>query len=156
LISPNQRVSLTASQIVADAAGLFQYNLDQPVPANQAFQLANGQPFTQRLYGGSWRFQENRTSLPVHLYSNHQKYTQSPNLDHTGRLAGVALSRQMSPVLTGDLAVSYERDTYNASSIAQKTISGIAAVRWQLGQRFGLRFVYAHSTVTPNGYHENQ
>jgi hypothetical protein len=154
LISPTQRVSLRASQIVTDAAGLFQYNLDQPVPASQAFQLTTGQPFTERDYGGSWRFQENRTALQLDLLHTEQRYRESPQLDHTGKVASAALSRQLSQVLTGDLGVSYSHDDYYTNSF--NTVSAIATVRWQLGQRFGLRFVYAYSTVTPNGYHNNQ
>jgi len=156
LISPNQRVSLRATQIITDAAGLFQYNLDQPVPASQSFQLTNGQPFTERDYGASWRFQENRTSLQVDLYSDQQKYTEQPTLDHKAQVVSALFSRQLSPVLTADLGGSYQRDNYAVNTSASHTINAILAVRWQLGQRLGLRFIYAHSTVSPNGYDNNQ
>ena len=156
LISPVQRVSLHAEQIITDAAGLFQYNLDQPVPASQSFQLSNGQPFTQRDYGVSWRFQENRTALQLDLTSNEQTYTQQRNLDQKGKIVSALLSRQLSPVLTGDLGASYQHQDYYAGSYSQNTVNAIVSVRWQLGQRFGLRFIYAHTTVSPNGYDNNQ
>lgn len=156
LITPTQRVSLHAFQIISDAAGLFQYNLDQPVPGNQSFQLNNGQPFTERDYGASWRLQENRTGLQVDLYSTQQIYTDQATLDHKGEALSALLSRQLTPVLTGDLGASYQRDQYAASSSPSHTINAILTVRWQLGERLGLRFVYAHSTVTPNGYDNNQ
>lgn len=156
LISPTQRVSLRAMQIVTDAAGLFQFNLDQPVPGNQSFQLTNGQPFTERDYTATWRFQENRTALQLDLSANQQTYTDQPTLDHKGKIASAVFSRQLSPVLTGDIGLSYQRDNYSASSTSQDTVTAIATVRWQLGQRLGLRFVYAYSTLTPNGYHNNQ
>jgi hypothetical protein len=154
LISPTQRVTLHAQQIITDAAGLFQYNLNQPVPASQSFQLANGQPFTERDLGASWRFQENRTSLQIDLYSSQQIYSKQPTLDHKGKIVSALLSRQLSPVLTGDLGLSYQRDEYAPNT--SDTVTGIVSVRWQVGQRLGLRFVYAYSAVTPNGYHNNQ
>ena len=156
LISPTQRVTLRALQTIADAAGLFQYNLDQPVPSTQSFQLTNGQPFTERDYGASWRLQANRTALQVDLSSNQQSYTETPKLDHKGKLVSALLSRQLSAVLTGDIGASYQRDNYSAGGNTQNTVNAIATLRWQLGQRLGLRFVYAHSTVSPNGYHNNQ
>lgn len=156
LITPTQRVSLHGMQIVTDAAGLFQFNLDQPVPGNQSFQLTNGQPFTERDYGASWRFQENRTGLQIDLYSTQQEYKDQATLDHKGEVVSALLSRQLSPVLTGDVGASYERDNYSVNTQSSHTINAILTVRWQLGQHFGLRFVYAHSTVSPNGYDNNQ
>jgi hypothetical protein len=156
LISPTQRVSLHALQIITDAAGLFQYNLDQPVPAAQSFQLSSGQPFTERDFGASWRFQQNRTALQIDLSANQQTYTKSPQLDYKGKTLSALLSRQLSPVLSGDLGASYQRANFQATSSSQDTVNAVAWLRWQLGQRLGLRFVYAYSVVTPNGYHNNQ
>ncbi len=39
---------------------------------------------------------------------------------------------------------------------ASKTIKVVTNVGWKLSSHIGLRFLYAHSALTPHGYTENQ
>jgi hypothetical protein len=155
LISPTKRLSIHASKQVTDGADLFRLNLDQPVPGNQPKQIITGQPLTYKDYGGTFSYDTGRTAVTLNAvyYSDH--YSQTPQSDHDARQLNALVARQLSPVLNGDLGVLYEHDNY--TGFTQHTWEAITNLRWQVGARIGLRFFYAHSSVSsPNGYTDNQ
>jgi GH25 family lysozyme M1 (1,4-beta-N-acetylmuramidase) len=77
-------------------------------------------------------------------------------LDQKGTSASGLFSRQLSPAMSADIGASYSRYTQSATGAVQNTVSAIATLRWQLGQRLGLRAVYGYTNVSPNGYKANQ
>jgi hypothetical protein len=154
LISPTQRVSLRAVKQVTDAANLFFLNLDSPVPASLPTRIVSGQPFTDREFGATWRLQANRTSVQVDVLSVSQHYQVTPLSNHDAKIASVLVARQLSPVLNWDIGVAYEHDAYGFGKA--DTINAITSLRWRVGPRVNLRFVYAHLTVSPHGSSENQ
>ncbi len=168
LIAPNQRVALTASQQLSDAASYFQVGFDTAVPTVAPPIFAAGNPFIVRSYGADWRVQETRTSLDVALrYVSYDYPFGASNAGSNGRpsitlptnnsdikLASVLLARQLTPKLNWDIGAYFQhQDTLDAPAF--NTTSEITDLRWQVGQRLGLRFVYAHSSLS-GGYTDNQ
>jgi hypothetical protein len=156
LIRPTQRVSLHAQRLVTDASSLFLLNINQPVPTTTtANRIVNGQPFTYTSYGGTWRLEESRTSFQIDLLGTTQRYQATPTANADSKIASALIARQLSPVLNWDLGASYEHDDYAAGAVVN-IVNAVTNLRWRLGERFGLRFIYAHSVLSPHGYHDNE
>jgi hypothetical protein len=154
VISPAQRVAFHAFQRFADAANLFRFNLDAPVVTTVPFRIATGEPFIDRQFGLDYRFQASRTALDLALAYIKELYEINPSNDRNIKLASAFVVRQLSPVLHWDIGVAYEHQEFSTSSINEVNV--ITTLRWQLGERFALRFIYAHASLNPHGYQENQ
>jgi len=166
LITPSQRVALTASQQFTDAAAAFRLGFDQAVPTIPPQRLANGEAFKQRQFGLHWQFQASRTSVIVAVTEFQERYVMTTANDRDTKLADVLLTRQLSPALSGEVGVSYQHQEQvgAASSIggtptsagqSAKILSAVANLRWQVGERLAVHFLYAHSRQ--NGvYSDNQ
>jgi hypothetical protein len=167
LIAPDQRVALTAGQQPGDAATFFQLGFDAAVPTVAPPIFAAGNPFVVRTYGADWRVQELRTSLDVAVryvsydypfgasnsLSNGLSSTTLPTNNSEFKLASVLLARHLTPTLNWDVGVYLtHQDIVDAP--AQNGTGGITDLRWRVG-RLGLRFVYAHNSLT-GGYKDNQ
>ena len=85
LISPTQRVTLHASEQVSDAANLFRFNLDQPVPVTQPNALLSSQPFVHREYGAAWRLESARSSLQLGYVASSDHYEITPSSNHDSK-----------------------------------------------------------------------
>ena len=153
LISPKQRIAIHALRQVTDAANLFRLNLDQPVPGNQAQTLASGQPFTYTEYGATWNYDTGRTRFTVGALDFTNKYSLTPQSNHQGKQLNAFATRQLTQSLLFELGGSFEHDDY--SSLAQNTWTLLTDLRWHIGPRVSVRFVYAHSTLT-GSYSDNQ
>jgi len=162
LITPSQRVALTASQQFTDAASAFRLGFDQAVPTI-APQLASGDAFKQREVGLNWRFQGSRSSLTVGLIAYQQRYVivTATATDRDMKIANALFDRQLSPVLRWDIGVSYQRqEQIGAPAVgvpaqSADTIGALTSLNWQVGERLALRFLYAHSHQTGT-YSDNQ
>jgi hypothetical protein len=162
LITPNQRLSLIASQQLVDFATGTQLDFDQVVPTFVAPEVAVGAPFTQRTFGVDWRLQASRTTLDVALQdlSQHYRLTLSnerdlvtPSQNYNVKQAGVVVMRQISPVLNWDIGLHFlHQDQENARGAS--STSGLTDLRWQAGRRITLRFLFAHSQYL--GIRDNQ
>jgi hypothetical protein len=166
LITPSQRVSLTASQQFTDAAAAFRLGFDQAVPILAAPRFASEEAFKLRQFGLSWRFQASRTSLDVSLSEYKERYVLTTANDHDVRLATAVLTRQLSPVLSWDIGVSYQRweqvgtpsstgSTEIVAGQTSKTYGALTDLHWQVGERLALRFIYAYSKQS-GVYSDNQ
>jgi hypothetical protein len=153
--SPNSRLSLHALQQVTDASNLFRMNLDEAVAGSVANRLTTGQPFTDREFGGDWRIQASRTSLELGFLDISERYRLNPSSDRDVKDASVFVVRQLRPELTWHIGAELEHQTFKAGG-SSNIVNAITSVRWQLSRELGLRFLYAHSTLTPYGYRENQ
>jgi hypothetical protein len=153
--SPSSRLSLHAMKQVTDAANLFRLNLDQPVPGTAAARLTTGDPFTDRELGASWRFAAARTSLTLGYLDIRERYKLNPTSDRNVKDASAFLGRQLSPVLNWDIGAEFVRQEF-AIGGSSNTVNAITSLRWQIARQLGLRFLYAHSALTPHGYSENQ
>jgi len=157
LITPSQRVALTASQQFTDAASAFRLGFDQAVPTT-APQLATGYAFKQREVGLNWHFQAARTTVDVGLLALSVRYVPVPVTatanDRDYKVAHALLKRQLSPVLWWDVGASYERNQQvsapSGSLPAQSAdvISALTDLNWQVGERLNLRFVYGYTRQT--------
>jgi len=155
LLTPTQRLALFASQQVLDAANLFQADLTLAVPTLATPQTAIGAPLTDRIYGADWRVQGERTTLDIALIDTEQRYEFSSAAAQNRDLkdAGVMVARQLGPVLNWDLGVHIERQDLSGAR-AVNTTTEVTSLRWRIGARLGLRFIYAHSTFY--GISDNQ
>ncbi len=140
---------------VTDAANLFRLNLDQPVPATVADRLTSGDPFTDRELGANWQFTAARTSFTLAYLDIRERYKLNPGADRNVKDASALFARQLSPVLNWDIGAEYQRQEF-AIAGSSNTVNAITSLRWQVGRQLGLRFLYAHSALTPHGYAENQ
>ena len=166
LITPSQRIALTASQELTDAASSFRLGFDQPVPTVPPSLFATGAPFKQRQYSLDWRFQAARTTLALSLLEWQSRFLLDSVNNYNSKSANATLTRLLSPVLTGDLGVSFGRNEQVGTASAnggQPVVTGQSAdtwgvqtdLRWQVGQRLALRFIYAHSEQR-GAYKDNQ
>ena len=153
--SPATRLSLHAVKQVTDAAGLLRLNLNQPVATTAAYRLTTADPFTDRELGASWRFAAARTSFTLGYLDIRESYKIHPASDRNVKDASALLGRQLSPVLNWEIGAEYERQNF-AFGGSSNTVNAITSLRWQIGRQLGLRFLYAHSALTPHGYTENQ
>jgi len=154
-ISPSSNLSLHAVKQVTDAANLFRLNLDQPVASTAANRLTNGEPVTDRELGATWRFVAARTSFTLGYFDFRERYKIHPTSDRNVRDASAFLGRQLSPVLNWDIGAEYERQNFAIGS-SSNTVNAVTSLRWQIARQVDLRFLYAHSALTPHGYAENQ
>ena len=155
LISPTQRLSLHAVKQVADAADLFRLNLDQPVVTTVPNRIVSGQPFTDREFGATWRLEANRTALELGVLDVSQRYRARPASDLDAKDVRALFARQLSPVLNWDIGATYEHAHYGFGG-SLDTVNVLTSLRWRIGERVGLRFIYAYVTQTPYGYADNQ
>jgi hypothetical protein len=156
LITPSQRIALTASQQLTDNASSFRLGFDQPVPTVPPSLFATGEPFKQRLYSLDWRFQAARTTLDLSLVEWQARFLLDSVNNYNTKAANATLTRLLSPVLSGDVGVSFGRNEQVGPPSAnggQPVITGQSAdtwgvltdLRWQVGERLALRFIYSHS-----------
>jgi hypothetical protein len=155
LISPTQRLSLHAVKQVADAANLFRLNVDQPVVTTVPNRIVSGQPFTDREFGATWRLEANRTALELSVLDVSQRYRATPASNSDVKAVSALFARQLSPVLNWDIGATYEHARYGFGG-SLDTVNALTSLRWRIGERVGLRFIYAHATQTPHGYADNQ
>jgi hypothetical protein len=153
--SPSSRLSLHATKQVTDSANLFRLNLDQPVPGSAAARLTTGDPFTDHELGATWRFTAARTTFTLGYLDIRERYKTHPTSDRNVKDATALLGRQLSPVLNWDIGAEFERQEF-AIGGSSDTVNAITSLRWQIARQLGLRFLYAHSALTPHGYAENQ
>jgi hypothetical protein len=158
LITPSQRVSLYAAQQFTDAAAAFRLSFDQAVPTIAPAQIAAGDPFQNRNFGADWRFETVRTTLNVSFMDSRQRYVVNSSNNRDLKIASAVFARQLSPVLNWDVGVSFQHSDYvNTQSSTNPTgtptnptgtlnATGVVTdLRWRVGERLGLRFLYAHT-----------
>lgn len=155
LITPTQRITLHAGRQVTDAANLFRLNIDQPVPGNGQNQIASGEPFTHRDYSGTWTIEGVRTNVSVALLDSTDRYELTPANNRDSKVISAVLVRRLNLNWKWDLSVSYEKDDYTAGG-SLKTTNLLTSLRWQLTERVGLRFIYAHTGLSPVDANGNQ
>ena len=155
LLTPTQRVAIFASRQVLDAANLLQADLAGAVPSIAPPQTALGAPLVNRVFGADWRVQGPRTSLDVALLDTQQRYEfgSASAQNRTLKDASVLVARELGPALNWDFGVHFERQDLTGSRAVNAT-SEITSLRWRIGGRFGLRFLYAHSRFY--GINDNQ
>jgi hypothetical protein len=157
LLTPSQRLSLHAGQQLTDSVSLLRQNLSQPVPSISAQRLASGDPFTARTYSINWRFDGPRTTFDLGAMMFTDRYVVTPSENVTSKFITALAARQLSPVLTWDIGVRFEHQDYAAGGPGINTTSELTNLRWQVGQKVELRFLYAHTNQTPNpAYVDNQ
>jgi hypothetical protein len=166
LITPSQRLALIAAQEYTDPAAVFRLGFDSAVPLFAPQRTAVAEAFRQRSLGLNWALQGSRTSLVVSLAGYQERYVLSTVNDRNIKIANVLLSRQLSPVLSWDIAVSYQDlqqvgapssagGTQAVVGQSSKTVGAMTGLRWQVGERLALSFLYAHSTQQ-DVYRDNQ
>jgi hypothetical protein len=153
LITPSQRVALTASQQLVDPITLFQLGFDSPVPTIVPEQLVVGEPFTNREYGVDWRLQASRTAIDVGVLYASQRYQLMPVYNRDLKDANALLARQLTAVLNWDIGVRFDHEDLTGSRSFNAT-QALTDLRWQIGERLGLRFIYAHTSYS--GISDNQ
>ncbi len=155
LITPTQRVSLHAGQEVTDAPSLFRLSIDQPTPGGNPYQIATGQPYTHRDFSATWHIEGVRTWLNINAVYTTDDYTLTPTDNRKVKLLGALVTRQLNPLFKLDVGLSYEFDDYSTGGTL-KQLNLLTSLRWRLGERLGLRFIYAHTAISPNSINENQ
>jgi hypothetical protein len=157
-ISPAQRIALRASQVITDAPNLFRLSLDQPVTSTIPYSFTTSQPFTDRQFGADWQLQGARTALQLGFLSVRDRYELTPSSDRDLKIGSAFVTRQISPTLKFVIAGEFLRQQYTTGG-SSDTVYVSTYLRWQLGRRLALRFLYGYSDQTPktpNGYTENQ
>ncbi len=149
LITPTQRVALHGSKETTDAANLFRLSLDQPVPGNQGNQIVPGQPFTHTDYGLAWRLTGIRSTVDINAISSSDRYTVTPQVNRDARSVSALYSRKLNAAFTWNISGAFEDDHYTTGNV--KTINFQTSLRWNLGKRVAVRFLYARSELSPNG-----
>jgi hypothetical protein len=154
VLTPSQRLTLHASQQLTDAVGQLRQNLAQPVPNLTAQRLANGDPFTARQYSIDWRYEGPRTTFDVSALDYSDHYVTVSNANVNAKLLSALATRQLNPVLAWDLGVRFEHQDYVGQAIT--TTSGITNLRWLVGRKVELRFLYSHTKQSGVSYVDNQ
>ena len=80
----------------------------------------------------------------------------NPASDRDIKAINALVARQITPVLNWEIGVNYERQGYSSTTGTLTQIGAITSLRWQIGRRLGLRFIYAHASLNPHRYDENQ
>lgn len=160
LITPSQRLALSVSQQFTDVASSFRLGFDQPVPIVPPPLFATDEPFKQRQYVVDWRFEATRTTLNLSVSELQARFLlSSGNVtsanSYNSKFASASLTRLLGPVLSWDVAASYGETEQVGTPTAngEATLTGQSAktwgvltdLRWQVGPRLALRFIYAHS-----------
>ena len=135
---------------------MFRLNVDGPVVSVLPERVASGDPFTDREFGLDYRFQASRTALDIALFDIAERYKVDPTSNRDIKGASALLARQLTPVLNWEVGLDYQRQNYSSTTGTLNQISAITSLRWQLGQRLGLRFIYAHASLNPHRFDENQ
>ena len=156
LLSPRQRLSLHASKQITDAANLFRFNLDQPTPVTQNNQFLTDQPFTHREYGASWRIEGVRSTLQFSGLVATDRYDNTPASNRDSDILNGFFTRKLNRPLVWELGVAYERDKYSTASQAFSTTTVLTTLRWRLGSRLALRFIYAYTNIAEQSLSQNQ
>ena len=155
LLTPTQRLTLHVSKQISDAADLFRFNLDQPVPVTQQNRFLTDQPLAHREYGGSWRIEGTRTTLQIGVLASSDRYEITPTANRDGTTLNAFLTRQLNSAFIWELGVSHEHDTYdNGGTI--NTTTALTTLRWRVGPRVSVRFIYGYSSISPNNASANQ
>jgi hypothetical protein len=166
LITPSQRLALVASQQFTDAAAAFRLSFDQAVPTIAPTRAANGDVFRQRQFGLNWRFEASRTSLDIGISKFEERYPLTAANDRDVKMANALLKRLLSPVLSWEIGVTYQNQqqvgpssstggAQGVSGQSSKLFTALTDLRWQVGERLTLRFLYAHSSQS-GVYRDNQ
>lgn len=170
LITPSQRIAVTASQVFTDPLAAFRLGFEQAVPTVAPQGIATGEAFKQRQVGLNWSFQGPRTLLGLTISKYEDRYVLTPGFDRDVKLANALLSRQLSPVLSLDVSLFYQQQqqigtpapasaatggTQIAAGESANTFGGAAGLRWRVGERLNMRFIYAHSSQS-GVYRDNQ
>jgi hypothetical protein len=155
LLSPTQRLSAHWLSQFTDAANLFRLNLDLPTPGGGSNQIVTGSPFQHREVGADWRIEESRTTFDIAAIYFTEAYQTTPQFNRDVYTISGLVTRQLSESIYVDVGAYYDHQKYVSGSLT-KNLNAEAGARWRLGPRFALRFVYAYSSLTPNGYRENQ
>jgi hypothetical protein len=156
LITPSQRIALHVSERFTDAATQYRLGFDQPVLTVAPQGLAISNPFKQRRYALDWRFQAARTTVNVGLAETRSRYLLDSAKDFDAKGAQAWLTRLLSSVLTWDIGMSFYRyentgaPSANGGSPAltgqsSKVYTVLTDLRWQVGERLALRFIYTHN-----------
>ena len=155
VLTPTQRLAIFTSQQVLDAANLLQSDLNQAVPSVATPQTAIGAPLINRAIGVDWRLQGPRTSLDIGLLDTRQRFEFATASAQNRSLkdASAMVTRQLGPALSWDVGLRFERQDLTGARSVNATTE-ITSLRWRIGGRFGLRFLYAHSTFY--GINDNQ
>lgn len=153
VLTPRQRLELTASQQLLDASTLFQSDLNQAVPTIAPGQAAVGSPLTNRVFALDWRLQGPRTSLDIALVDTEQHYQFASGDNRNLKDASALVARQLGPTLNWDVGVHFERQDLSSARAVNATTE-ITDLRWRAGLRIGLRAFFAHSTFA--GISDNQ
>jgi hypothetical protein len=155
LLTPTQRLAIFASRHVLDAANLLQAGLGEAVPPVSTPQTAIGAPLINRVIGADWRVEGPRTSLNIGLLDTRQTYefATASAQNRTLKDASAMVTRRLGPALDWDIGVHFERQGLTGARAVNGTTE-ITSLHWRLGGRFGLRFLYAHSTFY--GINDNQ
>jgi hypothetical protein len=152
LITPRQRLALTASQQFTDAASAFRLGFHQPAPTIAPPQLASGSAYKQRGLGVDWRLEGARTTLNVSLLALRQRYPTVTANDYDQKIASALLTRKLSPVLNWNIGASYESprqvgtQPQSVGGQSSKVLGAITNLQWQVGERLTVRFLYAYSS----------
>jgi hypothetical protein len=118
--------------------------------------FATDEPYKQREYTLDWQFQAARTTLNLSLMELQARFLLSTGNSYNSKFANATLTRLMSPVLSCDIGASFGRNEQigtPSGSGGQPVLTGQSAdtwgvltdLRWQIGERLALRFIYAHS-----------
>ena len=83
------------------------------------------------------------------------RYELTPANNRDSKVISAVLVRRLNLNWKWDLSVSYEKDDYTAGG-SLKTTNLLTSLRWQLTERVGLRFIYAHTGLSPVDANENQ
>jgi hypothetical protein len=153
LITPNQRLSLSASQQINDPAGQLRLDFDAPVPTIAPQQYAVGEVLKSRVFSIDWRFEMLRTSLDIGLADSTQRYDFTPQYNGQQKILTVMLARRISPVINWDVGITYLRSDYLAGASFDQ-VNALTNLRWQIARRVGLRFFYAHSSYGSVGQNQ--
>lgn len=154
MISAEQRLSFHATKDVTDAANQLRLDFNQAVPTTAPSAVLTSEPVTVREFGANWRYELNRTAMELDLLSSSDRYP-TPGLDVDFKSAAMLFARKISPTLNWDIGGTFQHSTF-AIAAPQNTIYGVTNLRWNAGRRLEVRFMYAHSTLTPHGYKDNQ
>jgi hypothetical protein len=154
LLTPTQRLTLHASKQNTDAANLFLISLDQPVPSNQNNRIVPGQPFVHTEYGATWHVDGIRNTLDVGLMSSSDRYEVTPQDNRDAKSINALYQRKLTPLWAWNVTASYEDDDYTTGNV--HTITLMTTLRWTIGQRVAVRFLYARSELGPHGVAANE
>src|SRR5215468_4071149 len=167
LITPSQRLAIHASEQFTDAATSFRLGFDQPVPTFAPIVgLAISNPFKLRRYMLDWHFHAPRATVSVTLVESRSRYLLNSDHDYDAKGAYVRLTRLLRPALTWNIGGGFQ---YNkqigvpsanggppvATGQTSKVYGLVTDLRWQVGSRLSLRFIYAHSEQS-GAYTDNQ